>query len=611
MSISSNKNKSPRSILIVGASNLEQEAFANSLVRLGCDVKLASNFEEAKEYLLSGENIQFAAVNTDFPQQNEISRLLLQHSFDVELFFLFDSLALEQGFAKQVDEETTSPRVRAAYLCYTSFASAKYSCRLMRACGTWWEVKGREAPVHERYRKLLNRVRQGVVDTDSKDIVRWANNAFKGMVGMGNIEGRYVSELVDVRDIPCLDAVQVQLRNGIISPYVVRLRSSGQVVEVDATPRFDKEGNYMGSVALIRQAHNMPVEEFVASRNLVSLYSLALRLSRAFDVSKVINIITETVREMCGYRCCGIKLKGFGEVVDHDVDGIVSPSIKRTVDSFCSRLLPHQSIRVIKDLERDPDPAAASLREAGLSGVVCVALTVGVEHIGCIWALADKENALSRENNSFLISVGIQAGLALQNAINVKRRLEEEANRRRFYRDALNSLTSGKLVFCERDELDSHWAKCGREVAVLALKEKADVPQSRRISEKVMEEQGFGKDRLFDMVTCVSEAATNVVKYGPPGSMSIRVEDDGIHVRLDDVGHGIAFDNLPKAVLLPGFSMGETPSLGLGYSVMLEMCDCVYLCTGDDGTSLILEMKKTKADPLDAFVGFSGLDINI
>ena len=57
MSISSNKNKSPRSILIVGASNLEQEAFANSLVRLGCDVKLASNFEEAKEYLLSGENI--------------------------------------------------------------------------------------------------------------------------------------------------------------------------------------------------------------------------------------------------------------------------------------------------------------------------------------------------------------------------------------------------------------------------------------------------------------------------------------------------------------------------------------------------------------------------
>ena len=240
-----------------------------------------------------------------------------------------------------------------------------------------------------------------------------------------------------------------------------------------------------------------------------------------------------------------------------------------------------------------------------MRGIVCVALTVGVEHIGCIWALADKESALSRENNSFLISVGIQAGLALQNAINVKRRLEEEANRRRFYRDALNALTSGKLVFCERDELDSHWAKCGQEEASLELKEFADVPQSRRLTEGIMSAHGFPQERLFDMVTCVSEAATNVVKYGPPGQMRIRVEDDGVHVRLDDVGPGIAFANLPKAVLLSGYSMGATPSLGLGYSVMLEMCDCVYLCTSERGTSLILEMSHAKADPLDAFVAFN------
>ena len=120
-----------------------------------------------------------------------------------------------------------------------------------------------------------------------------------------------------------------------------------------------------------------------------------------------------------------------------------------------------------------------------------------------------------------------------------------------------------------------------------------------------MSAHGFPQERLFDMVTCVSEAATNVVKYGPPGQMRIRVEDDGVHVRLDDVGPGIAFANLPKAVLLSGYSMGATPSLGLGYSVMLEMCDCVYLCTSERGTSLILEMSHAKADPLDAFVAFN------
>ena len=155
--------------------------------------------------------------------------------------------------------------------------------------------------------------------------------------------------------------------------------------------------------------------------------------------------------------------------------------------------------------------------------------------------------------------------------------------------------------------MDSHWAKCGREVANLPLRDPADVPQSRRISEQIMKEQNFDENRLFDMVTCVSEAATNVVKYGPPGSMSVRVEEDGVHFRLDDVGPGIAFTNLPKAVLLSGYSVGAAPSLGLGYSVMLEMCDCVYLCTGSDGTSLILEMTHKTADPLDAFIGFSDL----
>ena len=600
MSKSNRAFKSKRCVLIVGERNEEQTSLAASLGALGSEVVVIGNLEELKKFFLRSRPVQFVAVNVDFPHQDEVGSLAFKAGLDIEIFFLYDSYA-SQSSSRQGSER---PRMRTAYLCYTSFVSNKYSCRLMQACGAWWEIKGKEAPVHERYRKLLNRVRQGVVDLDAQDQIQWANNAFKGLVGQGDLEGRNFSELVDSRDIACLNAVQVQLRNGIISPYVVRLRSDGQVVEIDATPRFDKDGAYTGSVALVRQAEGMPLEEFVASRNLVTLYSLALRLSRAFDVSKVINIITETVRSMCDYRCCGIKLQGFGEVIDQDVDRRITPALKETVDSFCTRL-GRQAIRVIKDLEHDPDPAASAIREAGLRGIVCVALTVGVEHIGCIWALADKESALSRENNSFLISVGIQAGLALQNAINVKRRLEEEANRRRFYRDALNALTSGKLVFCERDELDSHWAKCGQEEASLELKEFADVPQSRRLREGIMSARGFAQERLFDMVTCVSEAATNVVKYGPPGQMRIRVEDDGVHVRLDDVGPGIAFANLPKAVLLSGYSMGATPSLGLGYSVMLEMCDCVYLCTSERGTSLILEMSHAKADPLDAFVAFN------
>jgi anti-sigma regulatory factor (Ser/Thr protein kinase) len=106
------------------------------------------------------------------------------------------------------------------------------------------------------------------------------------------------------------------------------------------------------------------------------------------------------------------------------------------------------------------------------------------------------------------------------------------------------------------------------------------------------------------MVTCVSEAATNVVKYGPPGRLEVRVDEAAVRLRLDDVGPGIEFANLPRAVLMPGFS--TAPSLGLGYSILLELCDRVHLATGEKGTSLVLEAARQAPDPLDAFIGLSG-----
>lgn len=638
MSNSSENQQTNRRVLVVGKPGAGYEALSAAFDKFGSSTVLISSLDELRAELEEPGSIQFIAIDTGIEAHvDEMYELVSGSPFDIEMFFLFDGGVASGAYIPGVPESRSWNRsdlvkgsstsedeyspadgdgghasgvqtefLRNSYLCYTSFATIKYSCRLMKACGFWWEVKGQEISVHERVRKLFNRINQGLVDVAANGRVIWANKAFENMAGAGDLSGRPVTEFVDERDVACVTAVHEQLSSGIISPFVFRLRGKEGAVKVDVSPRLDKSGKYVGHVALVSFA-KVSEEEFVASRNLVTLYGLALRLSRAYDVARIINIITETLREVCGYRYCGIKLKGFGEVVEHEVDASMNGELKDSLDSFCTRLGP-QSIRVIKDLKRDPDPAAAVIGRYDMQGVVCVSLSAGAERMGYIWALADKSESLSRENNSFLISVGIQAGLALQNAVNVKHRLEEETSRRRFYRDALNALTSGKLVFCERDELDLHWDQCGTEICSMVLADKADVPASRKAADDMMREQGFDKDRCFDMATCVSEAATNVVKYGPPGKMSIRVEDDAVHVRLDDTGPGISFTNLPKAVLLSGFSMGPNPSLGLGYSVMLEMCDCVYLCTGDQiGTSLILEMSKVKADPLDAFVGFKDL----
>ncbi|MBQ7502192.1 ATP-binding protein [bacterium] len=600
-------------LLFISSNPQEIKTAGESLSAPDCDVYTVSSAAELRstQPLMSGS--QLALISLTHPDLEELSAYFSEISLDAEFLFIFspdshgedgDTHPADAVFRKAAQK--CLPRI--CCLGYTNLPSVKQACRIMDSLGSWWEIKAKDVSVHERYRKFLNRVNQGIVDTDENAKIRWANNTFKVLAGTKDVIGRRLDDFIDPRDLPCMAAVQVQLHNGIISPFRVRLRADSLPVEIDATPRFDRDSVFKGIVSLVTPADKLPMEEFFASRNLSYLYSLALRLSQAFDISKVINIITESVREMCGFACCGIKLQGCGEVIDRTSEHVVTASLKKVIDSFCLDL-GKQSIKVIKDVGSQPDPTSLALKEAGFKGIACVALTVGTEHIGYIWALSDSENAISRENNSFLISVGIQAGLALQNAINVRRRLEEETGRRRFYRDALNALTAGKLVFCERDELDSHWADCGRELISLKLESAENVPDSRHLTEKVMKEEGFEDEIVFNMVTCVSEAATNVVKYGPPGKMAIKTDSEGIHVRLDDTGPGISFATLPKAILLPGFSCDTAPSLGLGYSVMLSMCDRIYLCTGQNGTSLILEIMNAKdeADPLDAFIGFAEL----
>jgi len=490
------------------------------------------------------------------------------------------------------------------YLGRTRFGSLKFARQLLQSCGTWWELQSSEAPVHERYRKLLNRIRDGLLELGPDDTIRWANASIRRAVREERLEGRRLEELVEDRDLVCLRAVREQQRGGVIAPFLVQLRH-GAIVEVDPTPRFGPEGVYLGTSALVRLGTGRSEADLQASRDLVTLYSLASTLSQAFGVGEVIHAVLEAARGLGDYQVVGIRLLGEGLNPCVHQGAPLSRRLEEAIEGFCSRLGPGQALRVIKDPDKDPDPAAGIVQLEGYRGLVCVALAAGSQHVGYLWALAGRSEALNREKNSLLISVGAQAGMALQNARYVEARLEEEATRRRFYRDALQAVTRGKLVLCEYEELEAHWELCGELLASAPLEAAADVPAARRCVEACLEAQGFPAETVFNMVTCASEAATNVVKYGPPGNLELRSDANAVRLRLDDVGPGIAFANLPRAVLMPGFS--TAPSLGLGYSILLELCDQVHLATGEQGTRLILEAARHSADPLDAFVGLSGL----
>ena len=76
---------------------------------------------------------------------------------------------------------------------------------------------------------------------------------------------------------------------------------------------------------------------------------------------------------------------------------------------------------------------------------------------------------------------------------------------------------------------------------------------------------------------------------------------------MTDCGHGIDSLILPKAVLRRGFS--TKPSLGFGYTIMLEVADRVLLCTGTSGTTVVLirnlrdEPARSLGDVVDTWEG--------
>ena len=83
----------------------------------------------------------------------------------------------------------------------------------------------------------------------------------------------------------------------------------------------------------------------------------------------------------------------------------------------------------------------------------------------------------------------------------------------------------------------------------------------------------------------------NAVVHAGGGTGSVSVKDsDTVQVRVEDHGHGIAVESLPRATLEKGFTTAGT--MGYGFKLMLEAVDRVWLQTGTDGTTVVMEQDR-------------------
>ena len=197
-----------------------------------------------------------------------------------------------------------------------------------------------------------------------------------------------------------------------------------------------------------------------------------------------------------------------------------------------------------------------------------------------VLAVANKAADYNEQDANQLLLLGAGAM-----SIICRRELERsmEEHKRRFYRETILSATQGKLDICDAANIEPYILEAQREIEV---RTPADVGLARRSIETFCREHGLGGDVLYWFMLATVEATTNALKHGRYGQVCAGTVDRSVWVAVSDMGAGIESLILPKAVLRGGFS--TKPSMGLGYSVMLDVADRVLLKTDREGTIVVL-----------------------
>ena len=166
---------------------------------------------------------------------------------------------------------------------------------------------------------------------------------------------------------------------------------------------------------------------------------------------------------------------------------------------------------------------------------------------------------------------------------------------RGFLRDVLASVTEGKLRLCDgtADLPPVRGTACGE---VIPLNATGGLRDLRCRALGAAEMGGFPEERLHDLVTAINEAGMNAIVHAGEGVARVWLGSGGtVQVWVEDAGHGITLENLPRATLARGFTTAGT--LGHGLKMMLQTTDRLWLLTGPTGTTVVLEQDRQPPGP--------------
>jgi anti-sigma regulatory factor (Ser/Thr protein kinase) len=339
------------------------------------------------------------------------------------------------------------------------------------------------------------------------------------------------------------------------------------------------------SLRAMAKASRRLSEEPDPARGLWSLVC-ALREDLSIDRAGVFSydVLTNTLDRVVGVDPDG-QPEYSGESLE--VNGTLSPFLQ-----VARRELP---CYFTDDVRRDYPHLDWSPRARALAVIPIIA---GDEFLGILCA----DNYLTGKPMpaSLLEPLFLYAGLAalpLFALYQKKERCRVEAMRRNICREVLYSVTSGKIRLCDQCEISGEWPAMDDPIPI---RKPEDVRAVRETVRRVSLDAGMDEQRVEDLGLCASEAAANALLHGSGGAAVVRCISGRLRIRVEDQGTGIATEDIPRATLLKGWS--SRASLGLGYTIMHETADRMYLYTGPDGTTLIVEMAvQPEAESLEDF----------
>jgi|GEM_PF-2615933 len=155
------------------------------------------------------------------------------------------------------------------------------------------------------------------------------------------------------------------------------------------------------------------------------------------------------------------------------------------------------------------------------------------------------------------------------------------------FRDVLNAVTSGQLVISDDNEINKLKQE-GEILGEAVVKRPEDIGKTRLAVKEVLQKYKVPEQEINKILLCISEVTTNMLKHASGGRIMWCLCNDGkIRFVAEDSGPGLRLSDLPKATLVKG----PKKKKALGFTVLLELLNKVYLKTNDYGTTLVLEQR--------------------